>query len=120
MSRIVAEFSGGVVADPESREVAGNPILEFPVYVNHTRKNKDTGEYDQTGDVSKIRVTLWRDLAESDIRKGDIVEVKATLVEKEWEKQDGTKGRSLQTDFIDSIVVKWRKDEGAGSGAKGF
>ena len=115
MSRINATFSGSVVAEPERREVGGNPIQEFPVYVNHQRKNRDTQEYEPTGDTSKIRVTLWRDLSETDIRKGDIVEVTGTLVEKEWEKQDGTKGRSLQTDFIDSIVVKWRKDEGAGS-----
>ena len=71
-------------------------------------------EYDRTGDVTKIRVTLWRDLADTDIRKGDIVEVDATLIEKEFPKQDGTTGRQLQTDFINSIVVKWR-DPNAGA-----
>jgi single-stranded DNA-binding protein len=117
MSQIKAVFTGGVVADPERREVAGSNLLEFPVYVNHTKKNKETGEYDRTGDVSKVKVTLWRDLANnSDIRKGDLVEVSATLVEKEFQKKDGTTGRSIQTDWVESVVVKHRKDAGGDAG----
>lgn len=117
MSQIKAVFTGGVVADPERREVGGAPLLEFPVYVNHTKKNRDTGEYDKTGDVSKIKVTLWRDLSETDIRKGDLVEVSATLIEKEFPKKDGTTGRSLQTDWVESVVVKHRRDELVGASA---
>lgn len=115
MSQIKATFSGNIVADPERREVGGATLLEFPVYVNHTKKDKDSGEYVKTGDVSKIRVTLWRDLAETDIRKGDLVEVVGTLVEKEFPKKDGTQGRSLQTDYIESVVVKHRKEEAVGA-----
>jgi single-stranded DNA-binding protein len=114
MSRIIAEFSGKVVAEPESKEVGGAPLLQFPVYVNRTKKNRDTGEYEPTGDTSKIRVGLWRDLASEDIRKGDIVEVKASIYEREYETNDGRTGRSLETDFVDSIVVKWRAPEESG------
>jgi single-stranded DNA-binding protein len=110
MSQVKVEFSGGVVAEPTHRSVGQSDLLEFPVYVNHSKKDKDSGEYVPTGDVTKIRVTLWRELADTDIQKGDIVEVKGTLIEKEYDKQDGTKGRSLQTDFVDSVVVKWRKN----------
>ena len=110
MSRINAVFSGNVVAEPTRKEVNGTTLLEFPVYVNHTKKNRDTGEYEKTGDTSKIRVTAWRDLAESlDVKMGDLVEVHGTLIEKEVQKQDGTTGRSLQTDYLDSVVVKYRK-----------
>jgi len=117
MSQIKAVFTGGVVADPERRVVAGANILEFPVYVNHTKKNRETGEFEKTGDVSKVRVTLWRDLADSaDIQKGDLVEISATLVEKEFQKKDGTVGRSIQTDWVESIVVKHRKDGGSAGG----
>lgn len=115
MSQVKVEFSGGVVADPTSRTVGQNEILEFPVYVNHQRKNRDTGDFEPTGDTTKIKVTLWRDLANSDIQKGDIVEIKGTIVEKEFTKRDGEPGRALQTDFVESIVVKWRKDAGASS-----
>jgi len=111
MSQIKATFSGSVVADPEKKQVAGNPILEFPVYVNHSKKNRDTGDYEPTGEVSKIRVTLWREKAEmSDVQKGDIVEVVATLVERTFTRNDGSEGRALQTDYVDSVVTKFRKD----------
>ena len=123
MSQVKAVFTGGVVAEPERREVGGAQLLEFPVYVNHTKKNRDTGEYDKTGDVSKFKVTLWRELAETDIRKGDLVEVSATIVEKEFDKKDGTKGRSLQTDWVESVVVKHRKEDalaGASVSSEGF
>jgi single-stranded DNA-binding protein len=111
MSQIKATFSGSVVADPEKREVAGNPLLEFPVYVNHSKKNRETDEYEPTGEVSKIRVTLWREKAEmADVQKGDIVEVVATMIERNFTRKDGTDGRQLQTDYIESVVVKYRKD----------
>jgi single-stranded DNA-binding protein len=115
MSQIKATFSGNIVADPERREAGGAQLLEFPLYVNHTKKDRDSGEYVKTGDVSKVRVTLWRDLADTDVIKGDLVEVVATLVEKEFTKKDGTQGRSLQTDYVESVVVKHRKEEPVGA-----
>jgi single-stranded DNA-binding protein len=121
MSQIKASFTGGIVAEPERRQVGGANLLEFPVYVNHSKKNKETGEYEPTGDVSKVKVTLWRELADNtDVRKGDLVEVSATLVEKEFDKKDGTKGRSLQTDWVESVVVKYRKDAELVGAAAGF
>ena len=115
MSQMKATFSGNIVADPERREAGGSNLLEFPVYVNHTKKDRDSGEYVKTGDVSKVRVTLWRDMADTDVLKGDLVEVVATLVEKEFSKKDGTQGRSLQTDYVESVVVKHRKEEPVGA-----
>lgn len=114
MSQVKATFSGNVVAAPDMREINGTSLLEFPVYVNHTKKNRDTGTYDKTGDTTKIKVTLWRELAENtDVQQGDLVEIVATLVEKEFSKKDGTIGRSLQTDYVESVVVKYRKDGSA-------
>jgi single-stranded DNA-binding protein len=111
MSQISVKFSGSVVAEPERRDANGTPLMEFPVYVNHARKNKETGKYDPTGEVSKIRVTLWREKADmTDVRKGDIVEVTGTMIERAFNRKDGTEGRQLQTDYIESCVVKYRKD----------
>lgn len=112
MSQVKATFSGNIVAAPDLRETPnGASLLEFPVYVNHTKKNRDTGEYEKTGDTTKIRVTLWGELAnDTDVQQGDLVEITATLVEKEFDKKDGTQGRSLQTDWVESVVVKYRKD----------
>lgn len=111
MSQIKATFSGSVVAEPEIKTVGQSNVLEFPVYVNHTKKNRDSGNYEPTGDVSKIRVSLWREKADmSDVRKGDIVEVSATLVEKVFNRRDGSEGRQIQTDWVESVVTKFRKD----------
>ncbi len=110
MSQIKVTFSGNVVAEPERKNVSGNSVVEFPVYVNHTKKNRDTGNYEPTGDVSKIRVSLWREKAEmSDVQQGDIVEIVGTIVEKTFTRRDGTEGRSIQTDWVESVVVKYRK-----------
>lgn len=112
MSQIKVTFSGAVVAEPEKKQVGGSNLLEFPVYVNHTKKSKDSGDYEPTGEVSKIRVTLWREKAEmSDVQKGDIVEVVGTLVERNFTRKDGTEGRQLQTDYVESVIVKYRKDQ---------
>tara|TARA_R110000822_G_scaffold839_11_gene3715 strand:+ start:2306 stop:2674 length:369 start_codon:yes stop_codon:yes gene_type:complete len=114
MSRINAVFTGNVVAEPTKKDINGTSLLEFPVYVNHTKKDKTSGEYVKTGDTSKIRVTVWRELAETlDIQQGDLVEIHGSLIEKEFDKKDGTPGRSLQTDYIESVVVKYRKDGAA-------
>jgi single-stranded DNA-binding protein len=121
MSQVKAVFTGGIVAEPERREVNGASLLEFPVYVNHSKKNKDTGEYVPTGDTTKVKVTLWRELADNtDVRKGDLVEVSGTIVEKEFDKKDGTKGRQIQTDWVESVVVKYRKDAELVGAAAGF
>ena len=63
---------------------------------------------------TRPRVTVWRELAETlDIQQGDLVEIHGSLIEKEFDKKDGTPGRSLQTDYIESVVVKYRKDGAA-------
>ena len=114
MSRINAVFTGNVVAEHTKKDINGTSLLEFPVYVNHTKKDKTSGEYVKTGDTSKIRVSVWRELADSlDIQQGDLVEIHGSLIEKEFDKKDGTPGRSLQTDYIESVVVKYRKDGAA-------
>jgi len=110
MGAVRATFDGAIVAEPEYFDTANSHGVNFPVYVNRQRKNRDTGSYEDTGDVTKIRVTLWGDLADStEIQKGDIVEVTATLYEREYQGKNGT-GRSLETDWVDSVVVKYRKD----------
>lgn len=110
MSQVKATFVGSVVADVESRTVGASTVYEFPVYVNHARKDKTSGEYVKTGDVTKIRVAVWNDIPP--VMKGDLVEVVGTLVEKEWDKRDGSKGRMLQTEFVDSVTVKSRRERG--------
>ncbi len=122
MAQVKVQFSGSVVAEPERKQLGNHDALQFPVYVNHSKKVN--GEYVDSGDVTKIRVTLWGEMAGEDVRLNDIVEIDGTLVEKEFDKKDGTKGRALQTEFVNSIVRKYRKPEGqqssGGSEQRGF
>lgn len=119
MSQVKAVFSGNIVAEPERKNVGGSDLLVFPVYVNDQKKNADTGDYEDTGHVTKIRVQLWREAAAGDWRKGDIVEVTASIYEREYDKNDGTKGRSLETKFVDDVTLKWRRDDSAPAAASG-
>ena len=116
MSRIQAKFTGNIVAEVQAKQVGARTVYEFPVYVNHSKKAKDSNTYVKTGDVSKIRVSVWGD--DPGVSKGDLVEVTGNLVEREFTKRDGTVGRQLQTDWVESVVVK-RRAEG-GHQAAGF
>lgn len=106
-------ISGGVVADPEFRTPTERfRVLEFPLYDNETRKNKDTGEYEQTGNVTKLKVILKNDLADQwrgKINKGDIVEIVGSITEREYKRKDGADGRALETTWVDSVTVKFSK-----------
>jgi single-stranded DNA-binding protein len=106
-------ISGGVVAAPEFKKISDTfRVLEFPLYDNQRRKNKDTGEYENTGNVVKLKVILKNDLADAWTGKfgvGDIVEVSGTFTEREYDRKDGTKGRALETDWVETVEVKFSK-----------
>lgn len=116
-------ISGGVVAEPETKVISDSAtVLSFPLYDNERRKNRDTQEYEPTGNVTKLRVQLWNDLAREwagKINVGDIVEIEGTIVEREYDKKDGTKGRSLETSFVNSVRVVYSKS-GASSEVDAF
>lgn len=108
MSQIKSTFTGSVVADPRFETTPnGASKMTFPVYVNHAKRNKDTGQFVKTGDVSKIRVTLWGDKTAIEIGKGDLVVVTATLVEKRWVNKDGVAGQGIETDWVEEVTVKF-------------
>lgn len=110
--QIRATLTANVTNEPEIKATANSQVKNLRLAVDHDRKNKDTGEFEKTGDTTWIDAALWGDLADSDIQKGDLVELDATLVDKVWEGKNGT-GHTLTTDYIASITVKYRK---AGTG----
>ena len=114
-------ISGGVVAAPDFKKISDTfRVLEFPLYDNQRRKNKDTGEYENTGNVVKMKVILKNDLADTWNGKfglGDIVEVSGTFTEREYERKDGTKGRALETDWVETVEVKFSKSAAAAEDA---
>lgn len=111
MGRVKAVFDGAIVAEPRVFQAGSSHGIDFPVYVND--EDKKDGVYVKNENVTKIKVTLWNDAADNaDIQKGDIVEVTASIVEKEFEGKNGA-GRSLSTKFVDSVVLKYRKPGGS-------
>jgi len=103
MSKIEAIVTGNVVADPETRQVGQYIVHEFPVYVNHQKKDKDSGAWVRTGDVTKIRVSVWGD--KPLVKMGDLIKFPTALVEKTFTKKDGTEGRQIQTEYVGEITI---------------
>jgi single-strand DNA-binding protein len=100
-------------ADPELRFTpSGKAVCSLTVVASESKKT-DTGWED--GDRSPfLRVTLWDGAAEAAaeaITKGQRVLVTGALFEREYDKSDGTKGRSVEVKFATVAVVPGRRAE---------
>lgn len=110
--QLKAIFTGNVTNEPEVKTVGAKntPLKELNIAINHDKKNKDTGEYERTGDTTWVTVKLWGEAANQVIGKGDLVEFDGTLVEKHFARKDGTEGRRLESDYVATLVVKYSKN----------
>jgi single-stranded DNA-binding protein len=114
-------ISGRIVAEPEDKKISDKlSILSFPLYSDHRVKNRDTGEWenDPTG-TTKLQVELKFDIRDQwlgKLAKGDVVDLTGSFFEREYDKKDGTKGRILQTDFVESVTVKFAAKDKADGG----
>ncbi len=115
--QVRAQFTGNVTNEPQVREVGDKKtrLLELNIAVNHDKKNKDTGEYERTGDTTWVTVKLWGDRANASYGKGDLVEFDGTIVEKHFTRKDGTEGRRLESDYVEVLNVKYSKGGSAAS-----
>lgn len=116
MSFQIKSFVGNVTNVPEIKTIGakGTHLLELNLAANARRKNRETGEYEPVLDsegkqeVSWLTVKLWGERAdEADFVKGDLVEFVGSAQEKHYTKRDGTPGRRLETDYIESVEVKY-------------
>src|SRR5690625_2181907 len=76
----------------------GKAVCEVSVAENHNRKNEQTGQW-ETESTTWRRVAFWENQAEavaSEIQKGDRVIVTGDEKLREYERQDGSKGASLE------------------------
>lgn len=76
----------------------GKAVCEVSVAENHNRKNEQTGQW-ETESTTWRRVSFWENHAETianEIQKGDRVIVTGDERLREYERQDGTKGASLE------------------------
>lgn len=113
-------ISGRIVAEPEDKKISEKlSILQFPLYSDHRVKNRDTGEWenDPRG-TTKLQVELRFDVRDEwlgKLVKGDVIDLTGSFFEREYDKKDGGTGRILQTDYVESITVRFAaKDKAEG------
>jgi single-strand DNA-binding protein len=94
-------IDGRLVADPELRFTqGGKAVCSMRVAASDSKKD-DAGNW-QTTEQIFIGVSLWDGEAEAAaevLQKGDQVLVSGRIYEREYDKNDGTKGRSLEVKF---------------------
>lgn len=115
--QLKAEFTGNVTNDPEVKFIGAKetPLQELRVAINHDKKNRETGEFEKTGDTTWVVVKLWGDRAEDEsFEKGDLIRFSGTLVEKHW--GDDGKGRTLESDRVESLELVYRKESDLANG----
>lgn len=95
---LIVTFVGNVTQDPELRFTAGGKaVCNFNLAVSNSWKPE--GETEWKEETTFFRVSVWDQQAENvaeGIPKGARVAVKGTLMNRSWEKEDGTTGYSLE------------------------
>ncbi len=93
-------IDGRLVADPELRFTqGGKAVCSLRVAASDSKKT-DTGW--ETTEQIFIGVSLWDNEAEAAanaLQKGDQVVVTGRIFEREYDKNDGTKGKSLEVKY---------------------
>jgi len=95
-------IDGRLVADPELRFTgSGKAVCSFRVAASDSKKDA-AGNWETTEQIF-IGISLWENEAETaaeNYQKGDRVLVTGRIYEREYDKSDGTKGRSLEVKFL--------------------
>lgn len=100
---------GNLVADPETKTVAGHKLAKLRLASNERIKDGE-GQW-KDGDTTYIDVACWRRLAEGSesLRKGQKVIVYGKLKGRSFERNDGTKGYAYEIEASEvgtSIAIK--------------
>ena len=89
---------GNLTRDPELRFTnSGMATVRIGVAVNHSRKNQQTGDWDES--TSFLNIVAFRDLAENaaeSLQKGSRVLVTGRLEVREYQTQEGEKRQSVE------------------------
>lgn len=79
---------------------SGTAALDLSIGCTPRRKDKNSGEWVDDGDPLWIRATLWAETAEAvaemNLQRGARVSVEGTLKRRTYERNDGTRGESLE------------------------
>lgn len=123
---------GNLTADPELKYVgSGTPVASFTVASTPRILNRSTNEWED-GEAMFIRCSVWRDYAENvteSLSKGMRVIVQGRLQVRNYQRQDGTQGTSveMQVDevgpslrYATAQVTKTQGRANAGGNAGGY
>lgn len=93
--------TGNLGADPDLKFTpSGKAVASLSIGCNENKKN-DAGQW-ETVSTTWLRISLWDDEAQSAVehlRKGDQVTVTGQLVTREFDRNDGTKGLSVEVKY---------------------
>lgn len=122
---------GNLTDDPELKFTpSGAPVANFTVASTPRTFDKQTNEW-KDGDALFLRCAAWRQLAENvaeSLTKGQRVIVTGALRVRQYERQDGSKGTSVEMNvdevgpslkFATAKVTKATRSGGAGGGFSG-
>lgn len=110
MSDTTVTITGNCVREPELRYTqSGRGVANFTIACNKRIKNAQ-GEWED-GPTTFINVVAWQQLGENaaaSLHKGDRVCVTGTLENRQYDKEDGSKGYSLEI-VADDVCpsLKW-------------
>ncbi len=116
----VVVITGNLTQDPELRHTGGGTaVCELRVAVNSSRKNGQTGEWEDKANY--FNVTVWGAQGENCanyLSKGRPVAVEGRLDWREWEAKDGS-GKRQAVSIVANRVQFLGSRDGSGGGGNG-
>ena len=110
-------FTGNTTKDPEVRIVGDKTVLNVTVAENHSKFNKQTNQYEDTGTTFR-RVALWGKTAEhlaDKMGQGSMIHVSGRESTSTWTTQEGEERTTLEVD-ADNIGLIYPKPLGGQGG----
>lgn len=108
MSKASMTIEGFVAKDPEIRDVNGQQVATVTVPHQARRKNRDTGQFEDVGDVLWVQAAFWGNDAIAvthAARKGELVTITGQPELNIYTKNDDTTGAQLRLKFATLGVI---------------
>jgi single-strand DNA-binding protein len=108
MSKATMTIEGFVAKDPEIRDVNGQQVATVTVPHQARRKNRDTGQFEDVGDVLWVQAAFWGNDAiaiTQAARKGELVTITGQPEINVYTKNDNTTGAQLRLKFATLGVI---------------
>jgi len=105
-------IDGYVSKDPELRTVGDRVVTSVSVPFTPRRKNKQSGEYEDSGPTVWFEATFWNEDAQeivSQVRKGTLVHLKGDVGLDVYEGKNGPQAKVKLGFPVLSVVVKGRR-----------